>query len=129
MFGAAVLHVAKPAPQTYEHELPLHVTVVAFVALQALPHPPQWLVVVRVVHVLPHCVSRQVHEPFWQSGLGWAQVASFVHVPAALHASGVVPLHWVCAGAQTPEQTPATHVSFLLEHETGLPHVPLLVQE
>ena len=75
--------------------VPLQPTVVAFTPLHTLLHAPQASGVFRVVHVLPQSVSRQVHEPFWQSGLGCAQVASFVHVPELLHACGVSPLHCV----------------------------------
>jgi hypothetical protein len=127
VFGAALLHEAKPAPHVYPHVVPLQLTAVEFVALQTFPQAAQLLVVFSVVHVLPHWVSRHLQAPFWQSGLGCAHVAWFVHVPAALQVCGVVPVHCVCEGAHTPEQTPATHVSFLLEHDTGVPQVPLAV--
>ena len=70
MLGAAVLQLAKPEPHVYVHAVPLQPTVVAFVELHELLHPPQSDVEVRAVHVLPHRVSRHVHEPFEQSGLG-----------------------------------------------------------
>jgi hypothetical protein len=95
VLGAAVLQLAKPEPHVYVHAVPLQPTVVAFVELHTLLHPPQSEVEVSAVQVLPHRVSRHVHEPFEQSGLGCAQVAELVHVPVALHVSGVSPLHVV----------------------------------
>ncbi len=91
--GAVVLQLAKPEPHVYVHSVPLHPTLVAFVELHTLLQPPQFEVEVSAVHVLPHRVSRHVHEPLEQSGVGCAQVAEFVHVPVALHVRGVSPLH------------------------------------
>jgi hypothetical protein len=91
--GAAVLQLAKPEPHVYVHAVPLHPTVVAFVELHTLLQPPQSDVEVSAVQELPHSVSRHVHEPLEQSGVGCAQVAEFVHVPVALHVRGVSPLH------------------------------------
>jgi hypothetical protein len=71
----------------------LHPTLVALTPLHVLPHAPQAVTVFRVVHVLPQSVSRQVQEPFWQSGLGCVQVALFVQSPALLHDCGVLLLH------------------------------------
>jgi hypothetical protein len=68
--GAAVLQLAKPEPHVYVHSVPLQPTLVAFVVLHTLLQPPQSEVEVSGVHVLPHKVSRHVHEPFWQSGFG-----------------------------------------------------------
>ncbi len=68
--GAVVLQLAKPEPHVYVHSVPLQPTLVAFVVLHTLLQPPQCEVDVRAVQVLPHSVSRHVHEPPWQSGLG-----------------------------------------------------------
>jgi hypothetical protein len=108
--------------------LPLQPTPDAFVALHLLPQPPQLEVVVRVVHVEPQRVSRHVHEPLWQSGLGCWHVASFVHVPAE-HICGVSALHCVSLGEHTPVHTPPTHVLFAAEQSVALPHVPVAVHE
>ena len=130
VFGAAALQSTKPAPHVYVHAVPLQPTAVAFVPLQALPQAAQFWIVFSVVHVVPpQRVSRQVHEPFLQSGLGCVQVAWFVHVPEALHVCGVLPLQLVCPGAHEPEHTPATQVVFVLVQLAGLPHVPLAVHE
>ncbi len=133
--GAVVLQLAKPEPHVYVHVVPVHPTLVAFVLLHTLLQPPQSDVDVRAVHVLPQRVSRHVHAPFWQSGLGCAHVASFVHVPVALHVRGVSPLHDVWPGAHEPWHVPVplplTQVSPVpcVVQFTALPQVPALVHE
>ncbi len=103
-------------------------TVVAFVWLQTLPQAPQFVVVVSGVHVPLQRVSRQVHEPSEQSGLGCAHVASSVQVPA-LHVCGVSPLHVVWPGAHCPEQRPPMHVVLEVVHTIGFPHAPPAAHE
>lgn len=109
--------------------MPLQLSLLAPLAVQALPQALQLLVVFSVVHtVVPlslHVVSRQVHEPLEQSGVGCEQVWT-CQVPVLLHVSAAVLLaHAVCPGAHTPEHTPPTQV--WLTHATGLPQVPLEV--
>ena len=114
-----------PEPQVYEQVDPLQLADEAWMRLHLSPHALQLLVVLRPVQVPLHSVSRQVHAPFEQSGVGCAQVAWFCHVPVLLHVRGVLPLQLVWPGAQTPVHAPATHVWFV--HDTGPPHVPLAV--
>jgi hypothetical protein len=61
---------AAPALHVYEHVVPLHVADCALVRLHLSPHALQLLVVFSVVQVPLHSVSRQVHAPLLQSGLG-----------------------------------------------------------
>ena len=49
--------------------------------------------------------------------------AAATQVPFAPHVSGVLPLHCVCPGAQTPVHTPLMHVWLL--HAVVPPQLPL----
>ncbi len=122
-----LLQSEAPALQLYEHVVPLLDDVDAFVAVHLSPHAEQFCVVLRSVQVVPpQSVSWQLHEPFLQSGVGWAHVGWFTQLPIEPQVCGVLPLQFVWPGPQTPEQTPPKHVWFV--QPAGAPHVPVAVQ-
>jgi hypothetical protein len=69
--------------------------------------------------------ATQVAGPSRQTGVPPEHVVSVCHAPAT-HCWRSSPRHRVWLGAQTPEQTPLTHV--MAPHETGIPHSALLSQ-
>jgi len=71
------LQSESPALHVYEHVLPLHVADAALVRLHLSPQALQLLVVFSCVQVPLHTVSRQLHTPLLQSGLGCEQGAQF----------------------------------------------------
>jgi hypothetical protein len=124
VFGAVVLQSENPALQEYEHVVPLQLALEAPARLHASPQALQLVVVLSSVHVPLHSVSWHEHAPFKQLGVGWAQVAWFVHVPVELHVCGVFPLHSTWPGAHAPEHAPATQV--WLVHGDAVPQLPPL---
>lgn len=114
-----------PALQVYEHFVPLQLADEALVRLHLTPQALQSCVVLSPEHVLSgHVVCVHVQAPFWQVGVGCAQVVTFVHVPVLLHVCVVLPLQFTWPGAHTPEQAPLTHVWFT--HADGAPQFPPL---
>jgi hypothetical protein len=100
-----------PVLQTYEHVVPLQVADDAPVRVHTSPHALQLLVVSSVVHVVPpHNVSRHVHAPPAQSGVGCAHGVRSTQAPVAPQVSGVLPAQLVSPGAHTPTHAPPTHV-------------------
>jgi hypothetical protein len=125
--AVAWLQSEAPALQVYEHDVPLQLAADAFVRVHLSPHALQLLVVFSSVHVVPpHSVSRHVHAPLLQSGLGCVHVVWLTQLPAPPHVCVVLPLQLVWAGAHTPWHAPDTHV--WLVQAAGGPHVPLAVQ-
>jgi hypothetical protein len=71
-----------PALQVYEQVVPLQLAPDALTVLHTLPQAAQLLVVWSVVQVAPQSVSRHVHAPDEQSGVGWEQGVWFCQAPA-----------------------------------------------
>jgi hypothetical protein len=93
----------------------LQLTDVSFARLQASPQAPQLLVVVRGVQTAlapePQVVSRHVHVPPEQSGVGWAQGVPLTHAPPVPQVCGTpATLQPICPGAHSPVQMPETQV-------------------
>jgi hypothetical protein len=85
-----------PALHVYEHVVPLQLAAEALVVLHLTPHALQLLVVFKFVHVVPpHSVSRHVHAPFLQSGLGCEQVVPLTQLPVDPQVCVVLPLQLV----------------------------------
>jgi hypothetical protein len=128
-------HTHEPHAQLDVHvSVPLHVVVHAIVApgLQTppptqLPHWPDELHVSVPVEQLPqlvvlptaHCPVQIPETHVWLAVLQSVEV----HWPLESHDCALLPEHCVCAGEQTPVQTPPTQVMPL--HADGLPHWPL----
>jgi hypothetical protein len=96
------------------------------VPAQVTPQPPQLLLSVCVLtHCPEHIISRQVHAPALQSGVGWAHAGpAFCHLPDGSQVCGWLPVQTtVVLGVHTPEQTPATH-AWLVQGDGVVPHVP-----
>jgi hypothetical protein len=77
-----------------------------------------------------HWVSFGLHAthvagPSRHTGVEPEQVLWVCHAPPT-HCCRSLPRHRVWLGAQTPEQTPLTHV--MAPHETGIPHCPVVSQ-
>lgn len=97
----------------------------AFVRVHLSPHALQLFVVFSVVHVPLHSVSRQVHEPLLQSGLGCEQGEQFAPpVPQDV-------ADWPEYGTQTPplqqplghEVASQTHCPVVLLHSWPVGHI------
>ena len=85
-----------PALHVYEHFEPLQAADDALLRLHTSPQALQSCVVFSPEHVLSeHFVCVHTHDPFWQVGVGCAQVVWFVQVPVLLHVCGVLPLQLV----------------------------------
>jgi hypothetical protein len=84
----------------------VQLAIAALVGWHTTPQAPQLLGVLSVVQVPLHVVSRQVHVPFEQSGVGCAQVVWFTHWPMLPHVWVVCPLQLSWPGAQEPVQEP-----------------------
>ncbi len=74
----------------------------------------------------PQIVLVQVHVPLAQLGVGSAHGLLEDHVPSLWQVSTACPAHCVCEGAQTPLQSPLTHVWFV--QATGASHCPVSSQ-
>jgi rubredoxin len=118
------LHCVWLGAQTPTHAPPTHVW---FVHATGDPHVDA---AVQVCTPLPrHWVAPERHAThvlFEHAGVAPEHVAWVCQFPAASHDWMRFPRHWVCPGAQTPPQAPATHV--WLEHAVPLVHMPLALQ-
>jgi len=123
--GVPLLQSDAPALHVYWQVVPVHVSVEAFVEVHASPQAVQLLVVVRVVHVLPHVVCVQVHPPPTQVGVGCAQGAPLTSLPPPPQVQGTpATLQPTWPGAHEPEQTPETQV--VLVQVVPFTHAPPL---
>jgi hypothetical protein len=113
-----------PGLQAYEQLVPSQVGV-PVVESHFLPQPEQLLTLESVVQVPPQTVSWQEQVPPEQSGVGWAQGVPLTQVPAALHVSGVLPLHAVAFGEHCT-QVPPRHTGVAPEHDASFCHAPPL---
>jgi hypothetical protein len=113
-----------PGLHAYEQVVPSQLGMPVVVS-HFLPQPPQLSTEVSVVQVPLHMVSWQEQAPPEQSGVGWAHGAPLTQVPAALHVSGVLPLHAVAFGEHCA-QAPSRHTGVAPEHVVWFCHVPPL---
>ena len=117
-----MLQSEAPALHVYEHVVPLHIGLDPFVDLQTSPHALQLVSVSSVVQVPVHAVSRQVHDPLRQSGVGCAQLTVGPQLPPGLQSSVPLPLHRLVPGAQ------ATHVLFEQAGAAIVEHIAVVCQ-
>jgi hypothetical protein len=128
-----LLQSERPALQAeYKQVVPLQlVAPVGTVAVSHLsPQAEQLVMVLSVVQVLPHVVSRQEQGAValtTQSGVGWAHgLFASTQAPAGLHVSGVLPLHPFAPGLHaTQVVVEGRQTGVAPEHVVCVCHVPV----